>query len=64
MMQHKEVKAKIHVFQHDDSGRESFMSKVNKIVFIYPLPAAMVRRFLKRKVGRVDEGKNTDPIER
>ena len=51
-------------FNYDDSGRESFMSKVNKIVFIYPLPAAMVRRFLKRKVGRVDEGKNTDPIER
>ena len=44
-------------FNYDDSGRESFMSKVNKIVFIYPLPAAKVRRFLKRKVGRVDEGK-------
>ena len=45
MMQHKEVKAKIHVFQHDDSGRESFMSKVNKIVFIYPLPSVRLAGF-------------------
>ena len=28
--------------------RISFMLKVNKIVFIYPLPAAKVRRFLRR----------------